>query len=92
MATAKQPGGLYYVNGKAVNAEGALLGDAPPMPENTVVSAPVAAMTSADIDALVAKKAEEIADRIVTARLAELTAPSAGDAPKPDDTKPEKGK
>lgn len=87
MAIAKQPGGLYYVNGRAVNAEGALLVDAPPMPENTAPAGAVTAVSPADIDALVAKKVAE--------ELAKLTAPNTGapaDAQKPDDAKPEKGK
>lgn len=89
------PGGLYYVNGQAVNGNGDVIPDAPPMGPDTVpapvvgsVTAPVA--PAVDIDALVAAKvAEQVAaklDEAVAAKLAELTAP---DAPKAD-TKAEK--
>jgi hypothetical protein len=77
------PGGLYYVNGAAVDADGKTLPDAPPIGPDTIpapVGVPVApvapvGLTPEQVDAMVEAK--------VAAKLAELTAPAG----KPDDKK-----
>ncbi len=56
MGTASRGGGLYYVNGKAVDGNGQPVHDAPPMP-TPVVAAPVVPKTLA----------QEIAEAIVLA-------------------------
>lgn len=43
MSTALRPGGLYYVNGVAVDANGEALTDAPPLGPNATPMAPVIA-------------------------------------------------
>jgi hypothetical protein len=76
------PGGLYYVNGQAVNANGDVIPDAPAMGPDTVpapVGAPMvgvaapAGLTPEQVDALVEAK--------VAAKLAELTAPATEQTP-----------
>lgn len=69
MGTAAKSGGLYYLNGRAVDANGRPIADAPPPPTSTVV-APVATKTLA----------QEIADGVVAgmaAAQATATTPAA---------------
>lgn len=83
MANAKQPGGLYFVRGVCVDAEGRRIEDAPALEPDTPAQSftSTTGPTAAELDALVTAKATEIAAKIVEQKLAELTAPSAPEAP-----------
>lgn len=67
MATAKQTGGLYYINGKAVNSEGVAVPNAPALGPDTVILA----------DARPKTLAQEVAE--VIAGTAKPVAAIAGD-------------
>lgn len=74
MAEAKMLGGLYYVRGVALNAEGERVLDAPALGPDTAPSVSVSTtMTDAQVNDMVAKRAAAITEQL-SARMMELEA------------------
>jgi len=72
MATAKRTGGLYWVNGKPVDANGVEVADAPPRDADTVVDPNLAHQSDA-------QRTAEAIGRAIGAEMAKLNARAAPD-------------